>query len=86
MQDHREIEQKVVQIIAEQLDKDPSQIRMESRFIEDLGADSLDVMQIVMNLEEAFGVQISEEDTEKIRTVGDAVQFIAQYVSRSTSA
>ena len=80
MVDVQEVQQKVVQIIAEQLDKDPSSISLEARFIEDLGADSLDVMQIVMNLEEAFGVQISEEDTEKIRTVGDAIQYIKQYL------
>ena len=85
MADSREIEQKVIQIIAEQLEKDPNQIKMDSRFIEDLGADSLDVMQIVMNLEEAFGIQIPEEDTEKIQTVGDAVQYIVQYTSSASA-
>lgn len=80
MADTQEIQQKVIQIIAEQLDKDAGTITVGARFIEDLGADSLDVMQIVMNLEEAFGVQISEEDTEKIRTVGDAIEYIGRYL------
>lgn len=85
MANTQEIQQKVIQIIAEQLDKDPGAITTEARFIEDLGADSLDVMQIVMNLEEAFGIQISEEDTEKIRTVGDAINYIEQYLNGAES-
>ncbi len=82
MVDTAEIREKVVQIIAEQLDKDASTIKEDARFIEDLGADSLDVMQIVMNLEEAFNINISEEDTEKIQTVGDAIQYIQQYLQQ----
>ena len=73
-----EIQAKVVQIISEQLGKDESEISMSSNFIEDLDADSLDTVELVMALEEEFEVDIPDEAAEKITTVQSAVDFIAE--------
>jgi len=67
---------KVKAIIAERLSIDESKITESSSFIEDLGADSLDTVELIMQLEEAFNIQIPDEDAEKISTVGDAVKYI----------
>ena len=73
-----EIQAKIVQIISEQLGKDESEISMSSNFIEDLDADSLDTVELVMALEEEFEVDIPDEAAEKITTVQSAVEFIAE--------
>jgi len=67
---------KVKGIIAEQLSVEEEEISMESTFVEDLGADSLDIVELVMAFEEEFDMEIPDEDAEKIKTVGDAVKFI----------
>ena len=67
---------KVKEIISQQLDVDVGQIKEESQFIEDLGADSLAIVELVLAFEEQFEIEIPDEDTEKIRTVGDAVKYI----------
>jgi acyl carrier protein len=74
--DEHEILDKIKDVVADKLDADPGDIAVESRFIEDLGADSLDVVELIMGLEDEFGVEISDEEAEGIRTVGDAVRFI----------
>ena len=71
-----EIQAKVILIISEQLGKDESEIKMSSHFIEDLDADSLDTVELVMALEEEFEVDIPDEAAEKITTVQSAVEFI----------
>lgn len=71
-----EIIVKVKQIIKEQLDVDEKDIKPESTFIDDLGADSLGLVELVLAFEEAFEIDIPDEDTEKIRTVQDAVTYI----------
>lgn len=71
---------KVKSIISERLSIDESKITMGSSFIDDLGADSLDTVELIMQLEEAFGIQIPDEDTEKIATVGDAVKYIDEHL------
>ena len=68
--------EKIKAIIAEVLNVDENEIKMETTFTDDLGADSLDVFQIIMGLEEEFDIEISNEDAEKIVTVGDAVEQI----------
>jgi acyl carrier protein len=72
------IEEQVKKIIAEQLDVSIDEIRPESSFIDDLGADSLDIVELVMAMEEAFGTDIPDEDAEKIQTVKDATDYIQQ--------
>ncbi len=64
------------EIIVDKLSVSEDQIKPESRFIEDLGADSLDVVELVMAIEEKFGIEIPDEDAEKIRTVQDALNYI----------
>ena len=68
--------EKLKKIIAEVLNVDEEEITMETTFVDDLGADSLDVFQIIMGLEEAFDIEIPNEEAEKIVTVGDAVEQI----------
>ncbi|ABZ94991.1 acyl carrier protein [Leptospira biflexa] len=68
--------EKIKSIIVEQLGVDESEVTPEAHFINDLGADSLDTVELVMALEEEFGVEISDEDAEKIQTVGDVIKFI----------
>lgn len=71
--------EKVKAIISEQLGVDEADITMESSFIEDMGADSLDIVELVMALEEEFDIVIPDEDAEKIRTVGEAVNYIKEH-------
>ena len=70
------VEQKVKNIIAEQLGVGEDEIKMTSSFIEDLGADSLDIVELVMAMEEEFEVEIPDEEAENIKTVQDAVNYI----------
>ena len=70
------IEQKVKQIIVEQLGVDEAQVDGTASFVDDLGADSLDIVELVMAFEEAFDLDIPDEDAEKIGTVKDAVEYI----------
>ena len=73
--------EKLQEIIAEVLNVDPEEITMDTTFVDDLGADSLDVFQIIMGIEEEFDIEISNEDAEKIVTVGDAVVQIKNAVN-----
>ena len=70
------IEQRVKDIIVEQLGVKPDQVTPEAKFIEDLGADSLDTVELVMALEEEFGNEIPDEQAEKLQSVGDVIKFI----------
>ena len=70
------IEQKVKQIIVEQLGVDEAQVDDSASFVDDLGADSLDIVELVMAFEEAFDIDIPDEDAEKITTVKDATEYI----------
>ena len=70
------VQEKVKSIIAEQLGVKPEEVTPEASFVDDLGADSLDTVELVMALEEEFGIEIPDEDAEKITTVGDAIKYI----------
>jgi acyl carrier protein len=74
------INDRVKKIIAEQLGVDEEEVHPESHFVEDLGADSLDTVELVMALEEEFGIEIPDEDAEKISTVQNAVDYIGERV------
>lgn len=70
------IEEKVKEIIVEQLGVDAEKVTPTARFVEDLGADSLDTVELVMAFEEEFDIEIPDEDAEKIRTVNEAIEFV----------
>jgi acyl carrier protein len=73
------IEEKVKELIVEQLGVETSQVNEGAKFVEDLGADSLDTVELVMALEEEFSIEIPDEDAEKITSVGDAVKYINEH-------
>ncbi|WP_456432942.1 acyl carrier protein [Nitratifractor sp.] len=69
----------VKEVVVEQLNVSPDEVKEDSKFVEDLGADSLDVVELVMALEEKFDIEIPDEAAEKIATVGDAVKYIEEH-------
>ena len=73
------IEKRVKEIVAEQLGVDESQVTSEASFMDDLGADSLDTVELVMALEEEFDIEISDENAEKIQTVQDAIDYLTEH-------
>ena len=80
MVNKEEIFPKIVPIIAEQLKIKPEEIKPDSKFIDDLGADSLDAVEIVMGIEERFNVEISDEEIDKIKIVKDIVDYLARKI------
>ncbi|HIU49073.1 MAG TPA: acyl carrier protein [Candidatus Avimonoglobus intestinipullorum] len=71
--------EKVKEVVVDQLGVDEAQVTMEASFIDDLGADSLDIVELIMGLETEFDIEIPDEDAEKISTVGDAVNYIKNH-------
>jgi acyl carrier protein len=71
-----EIQSKIKQIIVDELGVDEAEVTPNARFIDDLGADSLDLVELVMRFEEEFGIEIPDEDSEKIQSVGDAYNYV----------
>lgn len=74
--DAKSVEERVKNIIVEQLRVEPDQVKPEAQFVNDLGADSLDTVELIMALEEEFDVEIPDEQAEKIKTVGEAIEHI----------
>ncbi len=72
-----QVEQRVKDIIVEQLGVDPERVTPEASFIDDLGADSLDIVELVMAMEECFNIEIPDEDAEKLRTVADVQTYLS---------
>ncbi len=77
------IEEKVKEIIVEQLGVEASQVTESAKFVDDLGADSLDTVELVMALEEEFSLEIPDEDAEKITSVGDAINYIKENTKKA---
>jgi len=73
------VEQRVREIVAEQLERDVNEVTNTASFIDDLGADSLDIVELVMKMEEEFGIEIPDEEAEKIKTVNDVIQYITSH-------
>jgi len=76
-----DIEAKVKEIVVNELTVDADQVTLEAAFVDDLGADSLDTVELVMKLEEEFDIEIPDEDAGNIRTVGDAVTYLKEHAS-----
>lgn len=74
-----DIEPKVIEIVSEQMGKDASEITRETSFVNDLNADSLDTVELVMEFEDQFELSIPDEDAEKIQTVGQAIDYISEH-------
>ncbi|PMP69238.1 MAG: acyl carrier protein [Thermodesulfobacterium geofontis] len=70
------VEEKVIEIISQKLNLSKDQIKLEASFVDDLGADSLDLVELVMAMEEAFGMEVPDEEAEKLRTVKDVIEYI----------
>lgn len=79
-----EVAQKVKSIIAEQLGVKPEEVTDSASFVDDLGADSLDTVELVMALEEEFGIEIPDEDAEKITSVGEAVRYVEEKATKTS--
>ena len=73
------VEKRVREIVAEQLERDVNEVTNAASLIDDLGADSLDVVELVMKMEEEFGIEIPDEEAEKIKTVNDVIQYITTH-------
>jgi len=77
----KKVEERVIEIVCEQMGASRDKITAETSFIQDLGADSLDTVELVMEFEDEFDLNIPDEDAEKIQTVGDAIKYIQEHVS-----
>jgi len=75
------IAEKIKSVIAEQLGVKPEEVTDQAKFVDDLGADSLDTVELVMALEEEYGVEIPDEDAEKLTSVGDAIKYIEEKIA-----
>ena len=73
--------ERLKKIVVEQLGVDEADVKPEASFVDDLNADSLDLVELIMSLEEEFGMEISDEDAEKIKSVGDAQEYIEEHVA-----
>jgi acyl carrier protein len=80
--DEQQVFEQVKKVVVEQLGVSEAEVKRESSYVDDLGADSLDTVELVMALEEAFGMEIPDEDAEKIKTIGDTVNYIMAHAKK----
>lgn len=80
--DEQKIFEDVKKVVVEQLGVSESEVSREASYVDDLGADSLDTVELVMALEEAFGMEIPDEDAEKIKTIGDTISYITSHAKK----
>ena len=80
--DENQIFEAVKKVVVEQLGVSDSEVKKEASFVDDLGADSLDTVELVMALEENFGIEIPDEDAEKIKTVGDTINYVMSHAKK----
>jgi acyl carrier protein len=80
--EEQQVYEQVKKVVVEQLGVNESEINRESSFVDDLGADSLDTVELVMALEEAFSTEIPDEDAEKIKTIGDTVSYVMSHAQK----
>ena len=83
--DETEIEEKVISIVAEQMGVDKGEISRDTNFVNDLNADSLDTVELVMEFEDEFETSIPDEDAEKIQTVGQAINYIKEFLAKANN-
>ena len=81
MSELSEAAQRIVEIVSEKMDKPKDSIALEMSFINDLGCDSLDTVELMMDIEDAFDLSIPEEDAEKIITIGDAIKYVEEHAA-----
>lgn len=82
----QEIEEKVIAIVSEQMSVDKSEIRRETSFVNDLNADSLDTVELVMELEDEFDMNIPDDEAEKLQTVGQSIDFISKQLTEKAAS
>jgi acyl carrier protein len=80
MADKNAIAERIIEIVAEKMDKPKEEIAPEKSFVNDLGADSLDTVELMMDIEDEFDVSIPEEEAQKIVTIGDAIKYVQEHV------
>jgi acyl carrier protein len=80
--DENQVFEQVKKVVVEQLGVAESEVKREASYVDDLGADSLDTVELVMALEEAFGTEIPDEDAEKIKTVGDTINYVMAHAKK----
>ena len=80
--DEQQVFEQVKKVVVEQLGVSDAEVTKESSFVDDLGADSLDTVELVMALEEDFGIEIPDEDAEKIKTIGNTISYIAEHAKK----
>lgn len=84
MAERSEIAGRIIEIVAEKMDKPKEEITEEKSFVNDLGADSLDIVELIMDIEDEFDLSVPEEEAQKIQTIGDAVNYVAGYSDSKT--
>lgn len=80
--DEQKAFEEIKKVVTEQLGVSDAEIKREASFVDDLGADSLDTVELVMALEEAFGIEIPDEDAEKIKTIGDTITYVTAHAKK----